>query len=169
MTDWAKIAKQLYPPDDLYEEYGRTIVYDYGPIVEYFGNVVCTVDVGEYQGDTLVLYEFDDGTYGLLVFGWGTCHVCDALQGCNSYNEIGELIEDLYNSIKRFNTAEVAFWYIAEKPWENEYFYYVNVDDVIKFIREALYALNERMQDKLGRDEVNKIIDGVIRRLRERQ
>ena len=70
-------AKKLYPDFEKYYSEG-----DYDPMVNAFGNVVVRVDDDDYQGDTRVLYN-NDGKIGYLVFGWGSCCCCDALQSCN--------------------------------------------------------------------------------------
>ena len=74
--------------------------YDYQSIVEAFGKVIIQKDDDGYQGDTYVVYQFEDGKYGVLIFGWGSCSGCDALQACwDNRDEIQDLIYTLYNSI----------------------------------------------------------------------
>ena len=90
-------AKKLYP--NFEESYGESA---YDPMVNAFGNVVIQVDDNGYQGDTRVLYN-NDGKIGYLIFGWGSCCVCDALQGCASLEEIQELCNELESDILWFD------------------------------------------------------------------
>lgn len=85
---------------------------DYQPIVNYFGNVIAQVEEGDYQGSTYVAYE-KDGKYGFLCFGWGSCSGCDALKGCGDFEELDELINDLENNIKWFNSVDELKSYIT--------------------------------------------------------
>jgi hypothetical protein len=111
----ANRASVLYP--------GRSSYYDYTPIVNSFGEVVVQVDDDDYQGDTRVLLK-RDGRYGFLVFGWGSCCGCDALQGCESEQEVNELIERLENDIKWFDSLEQAQQYINDEEARRGSYYY---------------------------------------------
>lgn len=104
------LAKELYPVF-----YGMECNYD--PIVNHFGKVILRSDDEDYQGDTRVLYQFGE-EYGYLIFGWGSCSGCDALQACCNYEELNILIEDLRNNIKRFPNKESALKHFKEYDWE---------------------------------------------------
>jgi hypothetical protein len=99
--DYLTLAKKLYPQQN--EEFFY-YEYDYQPIINSLGKVVVQVDEDDYQGDSWVLYK-KDNMYGYLCFGWGSCSGCDALQSCESYEEIAELIEQLKNSVQWFDCA----------------------------------------------------------------
>ena len=81
------------------------------PIIDLFVEVAVRVDDSDYQGDTRVLLKKDE-KWGFLVIGWGSCSGCDALQGCGSYKEIGELIGQLDNDIQWFESLTSAKEYI---------------------------------------------------------
>lgn len=99
-----KIAEQLYP-----EAMSRNGYWygasSYTPIVEYIGNPIIEVIENDYQGTSFFLLK-NGGKYGVLTFGWGSCSGCDALQGCNSYQEIDDLIEQMVNSVDWFGSFE---------------------------------------------------------------
>ena len=57
--------------------------YDYQPMLNAFGKVAIQVDDDAYQGDSRLLYD-ENGKIGVLIFGWGSCSGCDALQACGS-------------------------------------------------------------------------------------
>ena len=126
-------AKKLYPDFEKY--YSES---DYDPMVKAFGNVVVRVDDDAYQGDTRVLYN-NDGKIGYLVFGWGSCCCCDALQSCNSIEEVQELCNELENDILWFDTAEEALKWFNEHDWLGDWSWYT--DEGKQFVHEAIIYL----------------------------
>jgi len=114
-----KTAKEIYPPDEDDQDYFYS-PGDYQPILEQFGNILIQVDDNDYQGDSRIFYE-KDGKYGYLIFGWGSCSGCDALQGCNSYQEIQTLIDEMFDNVKWFDSLEEIQLYFKSKDWELEY------------------------------------------------
>lgn len=129
-----KTAKELFAEDDYYW-------YDYDPIIDNFGNVVEKIDIGGYQGDTLVFYD-NHGCYGFLSFGWGSCSGCDALQACSTLDDVQELMDDLYNSIKWFDTIEEAREYFSKHDWAGDWSYYQDNVAVIAFKDNVLKYLS---------------------------
>lgn len=109
-------AKELYPKS----EWGDIYFDDYQPILDAFGQIVIQVDDDDYQGDTRVLYR-DRDNYGWLQFGWGSCSGCDALQACDTYADVQELIDDLQASIKWFDSPLKALVYFENHDWEGDY------------------------------------------------
>lgn len=126
-------VKKLYP--DFEKRYGEG---DYDPMVEAFGNVAVRVDDDAYQGDTQVLYN-NDGKIGYLIFGWGSCCCCDALQSCNSIEEVQELCNELENDILWFDTAEEALKWFNEHDWLGDWSWYT--DEGKQFVHEAITYL----------------------------
>ena len=120
------LAKTLYP-ECRYRKIGRYTYfdrpYDYTPIIQTFGHVIVRIDEDGYQGDTYVLLGKDD-RYGFLVFGWGSCSGCDALQACDSYDDIDALITQLENAIHWFDTFEAAQTYINDDLLRRGSYYY---------------------------------------------
>ncbi len=116
-------ARRIYPDEGEDHFYGPG---DYNPMIEDFGAVLVTISDSDYQGDTHALVSVD-GRVGFITFGWGSCSGCDALQACNSYHELGELIVDFEKSIKWFDSLAAAKAYIAKDEdrelshyWHNE-------------------------------------------------
>ena len=105
------------------EIYEDNCWYDYNPMLQEFGNILLKKDIWCYSGDSYVIYE-SDGKYGYLNFGWGSCSGCDALQACDSINEVQELMDRLYNSIKWFDSLSDLKTYFATKDWELDYVWY---------------------------------------------
>ena len=132
-----KKAEEIYP-EYLKEEQENGSFYgpcDYQPIIDEIGKVLIQVDDNDYQGDSRVLYE-KDGKYGFLIFGWGSCSGCDALQACSSIKEVQDLIDVLLNKVKWFDSLEELKKYFSEKDWELEYSY--NADETKEFIARVL-------------------------------
>lgn len=105
------LAQVLYP-----EAHEGDYFYgpaDYTPIINSFGKALARVDDDDWSGDTRVLLV-QDGRYGVLNFGWGSCSGCDALQGCQSYEDVDEVIDALRAGIRWFDTLEEAQAYVAD-------------------------------------------------------
>ena len=111
-----KTARELYSK----EESNYFTVCDYQPIVDSFGTVLIQEDDDDYQGDSRILLE-SEGRYGLLIFGWGSCSGCDALQSCGNYDEVDKLIDEMRGDVKWFGTKADVNKYVTEKDWELEW------------------------------------------------
>lgn len=109
-------ARRLYPE----KESVWFCISNYQPILDSFGEILVQVDDDDYQGDSRILYK-KDNQYGYLIFGWGSCSGCDALQACSNYAEVDKLIESLRNDIKWFNSLQELKDYFGSKDWELEY------------------------------------------------
>ena len=102
---------------------GNPYLSDYQPMVDAMGEVIIQVDDNDYQGDTRVLLR-KGSQYGVLIFGWGSCSGCDALQSCDTWEDVQELGESLENSIRWFDDLDSlkAYWKIKYNP--GEYFWH---------------------------------------------
>ena len=119
--------------------------YDYQPMLDSFGNIVVQVDDEAYQGDSRVLYE-KDGKIGLLVFGWGSCSGCDALQACNSLEEVQELYDELFDSIKWFDSRASAVEYFKGHDWKGDFSY---GQETREFVRKSVLFLAPEEADQI--------------------
>lgn len=112
-----KDIREVYP--DVNE--GYFCVGNYTPLLESFGyEIVEHGSDNDYQGDDYLLFR-DGDRYGLLVFGWGSCSGCDALQACNSYEDIDGLRASLHDQIK-WDSAASLLTYMEGKDWELEWY-----------------------------------------------
>jgi len=97
----------------------------YESMVEAFGQrVLVATDDGDYQGDSYRLIADGDEPhqrYGILIFGWGSCSGCDALQACGSVSELQELADSLQDSIKWFSHKEALREYMENHDWEGDW------------------------------------------------
>lgn len=75
----------------------------------------------DYQGDSYLLLS-NGSEFGLLIFGWGSCSGCDALEACSSPVEVTELRDELWNSIT-WRTESQMIEYLSAKDWSLEYYY----------------------------------------------
>lgn len=108
--------------------------WDYQPMLNEFGNILLQKDEQDYQGDSFLIYEKDD-KYGYLTFGWGSCSGCDALQGCNSIDEVQELMDKLYSDIKWFYSLDALKEYFKETDWALQYQH--NIPEFKEFLIEV--------------------------------
>ena len=117
-------------------------LYDYTPMINAFGKVAIRVDDHDYQGDTRVLYHdhYDYNRIGHLIFGWGSCSGCDALQRCESIEEVQELCNYLENSIKWFDSQEEALEWFENHDWEGDYYWY-DRGETRKYVKMAIIYL----------------------------
>lgn len=124
-------AKTLYPGHNDNEVWES----DYQPIIDSFGQVLVQVDEDNYQGDSYIMYKREK-EYGFLIFGWGSCSGCDALQQCHTYEEIDELMSQLKNDIKWFDNLEQLKEYVQSKDHEGEYYW--RYDEGKEFINKIM-------------------------------
>lgn len=132
-------VKDLYPA--YYEEDYWSAPGDYTPLLQAFGGVLLRVDDHDYQGDSRLLYAPLAGRYGLLIFGWGSCSGCDALQGCNSHQDLQDLADHLESQIL-WKTRTEMIAYFKEHDWEGDYS--CHAPETQRFIRLALALLEEQ-------------------------
>ena len=131
------------------------------------------VEEGDYYGETLVLLKNQRNDYGILNFCWGSCSGCDALEDCDTYEELDELRNQFFQKTHWANSCkELCQWWINRDTaiYEsvdeklNENFVkilrtYINIDDEytqkIK-IRENLY--NELLK-RISTDDLRGILE----------
>lgn len=80
-------------------------------------------DMGSYQGDSLAIVG-EDGRIGWINWGWGSCSGCDALEACDSFDDLIALRESLYDSIRWFDSPAEMLAYWNGKDWATEWFSY---------------------------------------------
>ena len=102
------------------DEYGYIDTPSYDKIVETFGITLASAQQNDYQGDSLYLLE-NEGRFGFLKFGWGSCSGCDALEAAQSQKDVDDLQDDLERGINWFDTREEAMKYIESKVLEDSW------------------------------------------------
>ena len=114
--------------------------YSYDPILNAFGKIVCRVDDRAYSGDSRVLYDEGD-KIGFLMFGWGSCSGCDALQACRTLEEVQKLCDKLQDSIKWFDDRYSALEWFSTHDWEGDYSWYA--EETKRFVAMAKTYLSK--------------------------
>ena len=129
-------VKKIYDPNE------KWFWVDYDPMLKAFGKIVIQVDDHDYQGDSRLLYD-EYGRIGYLMFGWGSCSGCDALQACDTIDEVQELCDELQDSIKWFDDKKSALEWFENHDWEGDFSYHD--ENTKKFIQMAkIYLLEEK-------------------------
>jgi len=142
-----KTARELYPPEpeeeDALNDYTPYFYApsNYQPMLDKFGPIVIQVEDDDYQGDTYILYRYDNGKLAYLNFGWGSCSGCDSLQGCGSIEEVQELMDQLESSMVIFDELYSAKKYFEQHDWEGDYNW--RSDKHNEFIEKVLQYLEE--------------------------
>lgn len=116
---------------------------NYEPMVEAFGRTICSVDTDDYQGDSFRLLadgDEPDQKYGLMVFGWGSCSGCDALQACASVKELQELMDHLQDQIRWFADKESLLKFMMEHDWEGDWHWHRS--EAHQFRKKVMEFLN---------------------------
>jgi hypothetical protein len=133
--------RDLYPQCD--SDYFS--VYSYQPMIDSFGETLVVGSGRGYQGDTYVLLE-DAGLIGLIIFGWGSCPGCDALQGCKNYNDLQMLYDSMKSRIQWWESAEDALRYFEEHDWEGDYSWHQ--DEIRDFVMQCKDLLAAKVAEK---------------------
>ena len=131
-----KDIREVYDPD---QSWGWG---SYDPMLESMGyEIKVQVDDCDYQGDSRLLLK-DGERYGILIFGWGSCSGCDALQACESIEEVGELRDELNDDIRWFNSKQEAVQFFKEHDWRGDWLYWsYNRDELRQYIIQSLGVL----------------------------
>jgi hypothetical protein len=129
-------ARKLYP-----EFTGEGDTDDYQPIIDAIGTPIVQYEIGQYDGDTLILFRNANHQYGYLTIGWGSCSGCDALQGCESYDDLQALIDEIEAGVRWFDSAGDALHFINNHDWAGEYF--GGDPDTAKFVAECQSILSQ--------------------------
>jgi hypothetical protein len=134
-----KPLRDAYPPDSDgdFPKYDT----DYDSLVATIGHetLLCVNDK-DYSGDSRFLLA-DGARRGYLEFGWGSCSGCDALQACDSYEELEKLRDSLVSGIRWFDDARAALIWFATHDWEGEYAH--DSSGQAEFIRQATERLTK--------------------------
>ena len=138
--DAKEIMKNSRP--DWYDDDEQTDFWwmgDYSPIEVAFGNIVVQEVAGSYQGDNFNFYDAGDGKFFYLTFGWGSCSGCDWLQACNSWEEVQELVDSLWESTVWFADAQDALDWFEKHDWEGDWSWHTEeVHNFVKSVKEHL-------------------------------
>lgn len=131
-----KPIKEVYP--DFGEYFGA---WDYKPLLESFDyEILLQVDDDDYQGDSRILFKNDD-MFGVLIFGWGSCSGCDALQACSSLEEVDDLRKNLFNGIVWENKNDMIKYLSDNEIQELKYSYHQQ--ETQEFLLKAVTLLKE--------------------------
>lgn len=134
--------KQLYPDCEGENQSWFNAPYDYNPLLYSIGNVLLKVDDQDYQGDSRLIYHNPNtGEFGLLIFGWGSCSGCAALQACGSYEDVDKLRTELQQKIQWYPSARELFNYFEIHDWTGDYSWHA--EETRHFIEEAKKLLKE--------------------------
>lgn len=125
-------ARELYGSE---LDHSWFCVSSYQPIIDSFGKVLIQDEDQDYSGDTRVIY-YENGKYGFLNFGWGSCSGCDALQACRSEEDVNKLIEELRRDVKWFDTLKELKDYLTSK--DRAASYYSHEEDWSGFVTKTL-------------------------------
>lgn len=110
---------------------------DYQPMLDAFGNIVVQIDDHDYQGDSRVLYD-EAGRIGILIFGWGSCSGCDALQACKSIEDVQQLCDELQDEIKWFDDKNQALQWVLTHDWRGDYSWHRERNETQTFIAKCV-------------------------------
>lgn len=134
-TENETLARRLYPDVDWDESY-LSGCYAYEPMVEDVGKIVLWHMCGDYQGDYHVLIEGEGGDFGYVSIGYGSCSGCDALQQCDTAEQIGDLAASVQREIHwEADVAAMKKW-LLERDWEVSWCWHY--EEFKDFLREAL-------------------------------
>jgi hypothetical protein len=101
---------------------GEYDYFTYDTLIDSFEvEVLARKDDDDYQGDTRLLVR-DGERYGLIVFGWGSCSGCDALEAAGgNLADLTELRDAIWNGAHWEPSAADMVAYIDRKDWSLDY------------------------------------------------
>lgn len=127
---------------ELVQEDEEYVYFGYGQLVDSF-----EVDVefeehdNDYQGDSYYLLR-DGGRYGVLVFGWGSCSGCDALQSCDTLSEVTALRDSLWESVRWFDSRDDLRAWVSTYDFEGQWYFYSSYGEGRAFVQRLRDYVN---------------------------
>lgn len=124
---------------DLEEE---DIAYNvtYTKIVSHFGSIEIQSHDTDYQGDSYYLLK-KDNEYGYLCVSWGSCSGCDALQACNTFADLQNLVSKLEVSVVWQDSWESMLNWILARDWESKIEWHTGVKKFLKEVEEYKFRV----------------------------
>lgn len=108
----------------------------YDSMVESWGyEVLVMSSIGDYQGDYLTLVR-DGDRYGYVSFSYGSCSGCDAMEGCNNWDEVRELSDGIRDGIDWKTGREMLDW-LNGRDWEAQIENCIDSAGTREFVGEA--------------------------------
>lgn len=92
----------------------------YSDLIESLGvKILVKENTYDWQGDSLILLRDEDNKkkHGLLIFGWESCPMCNALQDCFTEKDLEKLRKFLKSQIIWKNSLEECYLYILGKDF----------------------------------------------------
>jgi hypothetical protein len=114
-------------------------------LLEPFFDVVVDENIGDYQGDTLIVlknrldYSWDtpEEKWGFLVTGYGSCSGCDAWENAETGLDKFKLLAAEIESIKWFGSLKEVQDYVSDK-YARELEWYANESEYKDFVEKVL-------------------------------
>jgi hypothetical protein len=107
----------------------------YQSLIEKFcSSIEVDVSDDDYQGSSFLLLRDNEGRPGFLIYGWGSCSGCDAMQACSSASDVASLYDELRNSVQWFADDDAARAWFAAHDWAGEFSWHE--DAIGEFITE---------------------------------
>lgn len=107
----------------------------YFEIVSKFGNIEIQTHDKDYQGDSFYLLK-RGSEYGYLAISWGSCSGCDALQACESYEELQNLVSKLEVSIVWQESIEKMKDWVNARDWQGTAEWHAGATEFLKEFQE---------------------------------
>lgn len=108
-------------------QYGHfSAPFEYSEMLKEPGwQIIRDVCSGDYQGQYgFLLREESSGRFGVVFISYGSCSGCDALQACQTWDDLSNLRDDVLNTITWFNTPVEAVNWFESRDWETQAAYY---------------------------------------------
>jgi hypothetical protein len=88
-----------------------------------FDAVLAEVSTDDYQGDTYSL-AIQGSRIGLVVFGWGSCSGCDALDAAHgNLAELTQVRDDIYKGVHWFDSYQSLADWLNDKTKDGNRWY----------------------------------------------
>jgi len=138
MTEALEVCNKYWP--SAFEDGGRfTWSFSYEDLVERLGETVLSASDDGYQGSSYFLLKSGD-RYGYLEFGWGSCSGCDALAGCESKEEVGQLFIQLRDSIHWEPSLDAILAWFKTHDWKGGWSWHDGAQEFVALLN-AQYSL----------------------------
>lgn len=114
--------------------YFETDSFDYTDAFEGY-EIKVSKTLGSYQGDILYIIQ-DDDRFGFVGVGYGSCSGCDALQACNTAEDVLSLFNRIRSDIHWEDNALSLYEWLQDREHNLQWYGYYETE-LEQFLKEA--------------------------------
>lgn len=95
-----------------------------------------------YQGDYVFIGKQYKEGFTFLIIGYGSCSLCDSLEACDNVADLLELVLEMHNNLRHFDSKQALMDFINNPPelqwYESELKYLKEDERFLEFMKKYI-------------------------------